>query len=146
MKGLIIIDFNRTLFDPETNSLFPGVIEFLSAYSKEYKLALIGKGDEKRANLIEELGIKKYFKYFSLIEEKTENDFLNCLKELKFNSKDAWSIGDRVKKEIMLSNKVGIRTIWFRNGKFASEIPVLELEKPNFTISSFKEIQNIISI
>ena len=143
MKGLIIIDFNRTLFDPETNSLFPGVIEFLSSYSKNYSLALIGKGAEKRANLIEELNIKKYFKYFSLIEEKSEEDFLACLKEMNFDKKDCWSIGDRVKKEIMLSNKIGIKTIWFRNGKFANETPTVELEKPTFTISSFVEIQQI---
>ena len=146
MKGLIILDFNRTLFNPETNSLFFGVIEFLSSYSKSYSLALIGKGDERRANLIEELDIKKYFKYFSLIEEKSEEDFLKCLMEMKVDKKDTWSIGDRVKKEIMISNKIGIKTIWFRNGKFASETATQEIEKPNFTVGSFEEIKKIIPL
>jgi FMN phosphatase YigB (HAD superfamily) len=146
MKGLIIIDFNRTLFDPETNSLFLGVIEFLQLYSKNYALALIGKGDDKRANLIEELGIKKYFKYFSLIEEKKESDFLECLKVMNFSAKDTWSIGDRVKKEIQLSNKAGIKTIWFRNGKFSTELPTCEIENPNYIISSFEELKGIILV
>ena len=61
MKGLIIVDFNRTLYDPDSNSLFAGVQEFLADYSQQYILALIGKGDDKRAHLIDELNIKKYF-------------------------------------------------------------------------------------
>jgi putative hydrolase of the HAD superfamily len=146
MKGLIILDFNRTLFNPETNSLFPGVIGFLNKYSKSYLLALIGKGGEKRANLIEELDIKKYFDYFSLIEEKSEEDFLKCLRGLQVDKTKVWSIGDRVKKEIMLSNKVGVKTVWFRNGKFANETPAQEIEKPTFTISSFEEISGIIPL
>ena len=59
MKGLIIVDFNRTLYNPESNSLFEGVQEFLADYSQKYVLVLIGKGDDKRAHLIDELHIKK---------------------------------------------------------------------------------------
>ena len=144
MKGLIIVDFNRTLYNTESNSLFAGVQEFLADYSQQYILALIGKGDDKRAHLIDELNIKKYFKYVLLKEEKEEADFSECV--TRFGAHNAWSIGDRIKKEIVLSNRAGLKTIWFRNGKFASELPEKAEEKPTFVVHSFHEIRSIISL
>jgi hypothetical protein len=73
MKGLIILDFNRTLYDPDTSQMLEGALEFLEDYSKMYSLALIGKGDDKRASLIGDLGIKRYFRYMKLKEEKEKN-------------------------------------------------------------------------
>lgn len=146
MKGLIILDFNRTLYDSDSSQLLDDALDFLKDYNKVYSLALIGKGDEKRASLINDLDIKKYFKYIKLKEKKEVSDFIECLKELKFDRKDVWSIGDRIKKEIVLSNQIGIKTIWLKNGKFSNELPSCEEEKPTFTASSFKEIRKIIPL
>lgn len=146
MKGLIILDFNRTLYDPDSQKLFDGVTDFLKSYCGKYVLALIGKGDEKRASLISDLGIEHYFSYIKLKEEKEEADFIECMNSLKSSNELAWSIGDRIKKEIFLSNKARIKTIWFKNGKFASEVPDKKEEEPNFIITSFKEINNIIPL
>lgn len=146
MRGLIILDFNRTLYNPDNNSLFDGVIEFLKDYSKTYSLAIIGKGDEKRSSLIDALNIKKYFEYIDLKEEKEDNMFKQCMQTLKFNPEQCWSIGDRIKKEIKMSKKFGIKTIWFKNGKFSLELPESKEEEPDFTVSDFKEIRNIIPL
>jgi len=146
MKGLIIFDFNRTLYEPENKATFRGVREFLDDYSKVYTLALIGKGDEKRKFLIEKLDIEKYFMNLILTEEKEACDFLKCLKELNYSKEKTWSVGDRIKKEILISNKLGLKTIWFRNGKFSSEIPIRSEEYPNFTVESFQDIRKIIPL
>lgn len=145
-EGLIIIDFNRTLYDPDRQSLFEGVREFLADYTKAYALALIGKGDDKRASLIQDLGIQHYFSYLKLKEEKEESDFLECMRTLGFGKERVWSIGDRIRKEIVLSNRAGIRTIWFQNGKFAHETPATPEEQPTFIIHSFKEIRDIVPL
>lgn len=146
MKGLIIMDFFRTLYNPDTKSLFEGVRDFLEEYSKIYTLAIVGKGDEKRTSLINDLNIKKYFKYIKLKTEKEESDFIDCLKELKFNKEYTWSVGDRIKKEIFLSNKLGLKTVWFRNGKFALEGPIKKEEEACFTIASFEDLKKIIPL
>ncbi len=145
-KGLIILDFNRTLYDPENKVLFNGVMEFLQDYSNAYHLAIIGKGDEKRAALIDELGIRGYFGYINLIEEKEEKIFMDCIKGFKVNRSNIWSIGDRIKKEIAVSNRLGLNTIWFRNGKFAAELPETDSEKPLFIVNNFTEIKDIIPL
>lgn len=146
MKGLIIIDFNRTLYDPDRKCLFEGVLDFLDAYSKNYALAIVGKGDEKRKELINSLNIKHFFKYIKINPEKEPDDFTKCMKEMNFNAEQTWSIGDRIKKDIVFSNQKGIKTIWFKNGKFADEIPESKIEEPHFTVSLFEEIKKIISL
>lgn len=146
MRGLIIFDFNRTLYDPEKHSLTEGVKELLDDYSKKYNLAIIGKSSEKRGSLLSDLGIKKYFRCIILKEEKEENDFLQCLKECNASKEHVWSIGDRIKKEIAISNRLGLKTIWFKSGKFSSEAPDTEAEEPNFTVTSFKDIRKIIPL
>ena len=144
MKKLIIVDFNRTLYDPDKKELMQGAKEFLEEYSKNYSIALIGKGGGERNKLINSLDIKKYFDYFKLVSNKSVDDFHNCLNYFNLKAQDSWSFGDRIKREIVLSNKVGLKTIWFKNGKFADEIPNHPDEEPNFTIRSFDEVKNII--
>ena len=144
MKGLIIFDFNRTLYNPDEKVLFPGVLEFLKDYSKVYDLAIIGKGDENRRALIEELNIKTYFKHIKIKEAKEKTDFQQCLEE--FNATNVWAVGDRIKREITIANSVGIKTVWFKNGKFADELPSSKEEEPKFIVQSFDEIRKIIPL
>jgi FMN phosphatase YigB (HAD superfamily) len=146
MRNLIIIDFNRTIFDPDSNKIFDGVLEFLSKYQIKYDLALIGKGEGERKDLLDSLDILKYFKFVKIEPEKKPEFFLECLNHFKIEPKEAWSIGDRIKKEIVISKKLGIKTIWFRNGKFKDEIPANKDEEPDYIIQTFKEIENIIHL
>ena len=146
MKGLIILDFNRTLYDPDSCSLSKVALDFLRDYSKVYALALIGNGDEKRYSLIDKLGIKKYFRYVKIKEKKEPADFTECMNKISFINKNSWAIGDRVKKEILISNKAGIRTIWLKNGKFRGELPSMDEENPSFTVKCFEEIRDIIPL
>ena len=59
---------------------------------------------------------------------------------------NTWSIGDRIKEEIVLSNRAKIKTIWIKKGKFADELPITNEEKPSFTVTSFEEIRKIIPL
>lgn len=55
-----IFDYNRTLFNPETEGLFPEVVGLLEKLRGRFKLALVAKGDAERAKQLEQLGIRKY--------------------------------------------------------------------------------------
>lgn len=142
--GLIIFDFNRTLYDPDRNCLAEEIDDILKTYRKKYVLAIVAKGDQKRMSLLAESGVKGFFQFISFKEEKTDEDYRECLDRFHFKPNQCWSIGDRVKKEIAISKKLGLKTIWFKNGKFAQETPADELERPDYTIASFAEIKNII--
>lgn len=140
----VIFDFNRTLYDPETGSFIKGAIASLDALKKDGMLLfLIGKGSNERANLINELGLHRYFDEIIVKEEKDLADF-QYLKE-KYSGADFYVFGDRVKKEIRFGNECGFKTIWFKNGKFAGELPESEDEKPWKTIFDFSELSEAIS-
>lgn len=141
-KNIIIFDFNRTLFNPDEESLFDGALEILDYLSnKSFTLILLGKGDQKRRNKIKALHIEQYFSEIHIVEEKS----LSQLEKIANQSGSVvYSIGDRIKKEIKLGNQFGFITIWFKNGKFSEEVPESKEEEPNHTISTLLELKNII--
>jgi putative hydrolase of the HAD superfamily len=142
IKGAII-DFNRTLYDPESSSLIPGAIDVLERLTNEgIKLCLISKRTkEERREQISELGLDKYFLDIQVLEDdKSQESFERCVRIMSLNPSEIAVLGDRVKKEIYLGNKLGMRTIWYKSGKFASELPQNKDEEPQYTITRLEEI------
>jgi FMN phosphatase YigB (HAD superfamily) len=138
----IIFDFNRTLYDPDSRALFEGVHDLLETLNRHYHLFLMGKGSIDRQNLITELGLGPYFEDIVVKEEKYLEDF-EFLRS-KHPAAEYYSVGDRIKKEIKFSNLNGMKTIWFKNGKFAGEGPDLEIEQPWKTITNLQELLGIL--
>jgi len=139
----VIFDFNRTLYDPENGAFVEGAISSIeSLRAKKVKLFLVGKGTNERANLINELGLHRYFDEIVVKEEKSLEDFEGLKK--RYPDEDFYVIGDRVKKEIKYGNQCGFKTIWFKNGKFAEEIPENPEEKPWKIIENFGDILKLV--
>lgn len=136
------------LFDPDKNSLSEGAAELLEYLVKSgYKLCLIAKkSNEEREGLISELGLPKYFLKIKVVEpEKTGEDFLECADIMDLNPQEIAVIGDKIKKEILIGNRVGMITIWFKSGKFSSELPEDLSEEPRYIITKLKDVINFLS-
>jgi len=139
IKG-IILDFNRTLFDPENGQLNLGVISVLEELALDYKLCLISiKSNEDRREQISRLGLDRYFSYVLVIDRyKTEDDFQQCLNSMSLAAKEVAVVGDRVTEEIYVGNKMGMRTLWYRSGKFSNVLPVNDAQSPDYTITKLE--------
>lgn len=146
MNKAIILDFNRTVYDPNTDSLVDGVLDFLEKYKGRFKLALICKGDKNRHEHFEQLGIKKYFDYIEIVPEKTKDVFLDCIKRLSASPELTWVIGDRVRLEIKIAKSLGMNTIWLRRDKFENDLPMKEVEAPHFEVTSFLMASKLIPL
>lgn len=135
MPKTIIFDFNRTLYNPDSDTLFPETLALL-AYAKTcgYQLFLVGKTGEGRDTRIQELQLTDFFTTVYLVAEKTLELFQ------KLSVGPTIIIGDRVRGEIMLGNQCGATTIWFKNGKFSTELPTTPTEEPTHTILSLAEL------
>ncbi len=97
-------------------------------------LVLIGKGGEDMQREVNRLGVSKYFKEIVFAEGgKDPNTFAKYLTE---PAKDTLLIGDRVRSELEIGNKLGSITIWVKQGKFAVEEPENEGQKPNYIVLS----------
>jgi FMN phosphatase YigB (HAD superfamily) len=140
----VIFDFNRTIYDPETDQLTPGAKEVLDSLKAEgVLLFLIARGSEDRRKRIEELGLLPYFERVVVNEDKSANSFRSCSEQCPPGT-EIFAVGDRVRREIRLANESGMTTIWYRSGKFANEEPQDTSEKPAFTISTLAQVRDLI--
>ena len=53
-------------------------------------------------------------------------------------------IGDRLDNDIIPAKRLGIRTIWFRQGRYAALAPRSKEEIPDATVSSLQELPSAI--
>lgn len=145
MKNIdvIIFDWKRTLYDPELKRLIDGAFKLLEfTKSKGIPMILVGKGGEDMQEEVKRLGVKKYFREIIFAEgEKDPNVFIPYISK---NPKQTFFIGDRVRSELEIGNKLGATTIWVKQGKFAKEKPENEAQQPDFT-TSLKECVEILS-
>lgn len=141
MIKAIIFDFNRTLYLPEIKKIPESSIELLKRLKDlGFVLALITIKENTKKEWIRK--ISRFFLIVKEVNQKTENDFLDILKELNLNKDDVLVVGDRVKIEIKIAKRLGLKTVWFRNGKFKDELPDID-EIPDYTISKLENILDL---
>lgn len=139
MIGIIIFDWKRTLYDPDNKSLIEGAVNLLEFIkNKNIPMVLAGKGGEDMQQEVSRLGMKKYFKEIIFAEGEKDPEVFQLL-ITKDDNKKTFFIGDRVRSELEIGNKLGATTIWVKQGKFAREEPITEIQYPNYTVSSLTQ-------
>ena len=137
----IIFDYNRTIFDPDADNLYPGIFNLLQKLSAKYELFLISRNEPTRKKRLEKLNIKNYFKKILFIDKKSKLIF----KEIAGDEKNVIVIGDSISDEIKIGNQLGFATIRIKKGKFAGKIPKNKNEVARFEVADISELENIIS-
>jgi FMN phosphatase YigB (HAD superfamily) len=145
MKKAIIFDFKRTIYDPDLGQLMPGTRSVLTSLKKKgYRLFLISHGSYPQT-LIKNLGIASYFEEIVVTPDKSVEDFRKLVAKHRLDPKSSFVVGDRVKGEIKMGNQLGLISIWLKKGLFASEEPSERQEKPDFIISTLKDILKLVT-
>lgn len=143
MNKLIIFDFNRTLYDPDTGQLIDGALRLVQyAAQSGYTLVLLAQATPSRANLIKELGLADFFAEIILTERKTLHHIHALEKKYQAKPKYSYLIGDRARGEIALGHAAGWQTIWLKQGRFATEIP--EGFTPSNTVTDLTSVHMLI--
>lgn len=143
MRKIVIFDFKRTIFDPDTGKLTSGTKQvLLTLKNRGFDLFLVSHGLFKKV-LIDELGVGSYFEGVIISKEKSVEDFKKIVSENNVGIKNSFVVGDRVRGEIAFGNSLGFQTIWLKKGLFAKELPSNYQERPNFVVSEIKEVLEI---
>ena len=142
-KIAIIFDFMRTLYNPESLALYSETLSLLEFLNEFSELHLITRKEGQREQLVEELGIKKFFTSINFLDRKTQKSFQKIINPKKEMYEEIYCIGDVVWEEIMIGNKLGWKTIWLKHGKFGNTIPKEEAEIPWKVITSLYEVKEI---
>ncbi|HLC36896.1 MAG TPA: HAD hydrolase-like protein [archaeon] len=140
---VIVFDFNRTLFDPDSSKLIEGALIVLDFFFKKFDLVLYSKKGEGRESLIFDLGLNKFFKKIISVESKSADDLIQLTNEWNLKPENFLIIGDRIKSEITAGKKAGFKTVWFKQGKFAFEEPSSPEEFPDFILSDLRNLINL---
>jgi phosphoglycolate phosphatase-like HAD superfamily hydrolase len=140
---LIIFDWHRTLYNPDEGVLMNGALELIQALKgKGVDLALISKAMEEDCDWILSFLPDGCFKKVILTSMKTPELFQSMNSEGRYDR--VIVVGDRIKGEIYCANKAGYETIWFKGGKFVSEVPNSPDEKPDHVIDELGEVLDLL--
>lgn len=138
----IILDYNRTIFNPETDDLYPDVLDLLIKISKNHELFLISRNEPQRKERLKDFDIANYFKQILFVDNKSYEVF----EEIAGESKNVFVVGDSISDEIKIGNQLGLITIRIKQGKFAKDMPRENDERAKFEIANISELGKIISI
>lgn len=148
---LIIFDWGRTLYNPETGLLFPETKDVLNTMqSRGYTLAIVAlatAGESKiqeRLRIIEEEQLTQFFASIKFDIANKDRLYASMLAELGASPKQTVIVDDRVIRGIQWGNAHGCTTVWVQNGKFAHEVPDEHTGVPNHTITSIGGLSNVL--
>lgn len=138
MIDIIIFDWKRTLYDPDAKSLVDGAFKLLEyVKSENIPVILVGKGGEDMQQEVDRLKVNRYFQKIIFAKGEKDPDVFKAF--ISDNPSKTVLIGDRVRSELEIGNKLGATTIWVKQGKFATEKPENKNQEPEYTVGSLTE-------
>jgi FMN phosphatase YigB (HAD superfamily) len=148
---LIIFDWGRTLYDPETGALFPETKPLLTyLQEREYTLAIVALATagqskiDERLEIIKNENLSQYFVSIKFAVEDKDKMYVETLHELEVKPGDVVIVDDRVQRGVRWGNENGHTTVWVKRGKFAHEVPDDTTGEPTYIISSIGELGKIL--
>ncbi len=109
---VVILDFNRTLYDPVAHTLFAGAEKLLKKLKQsKINIVLYSTESETRRLLIEELGLREYFNGVVFVKNKTADDLAEIIKQFNSIDNEIVIVGDNPEGELSLGVSLGLKTI-----------------------------------
>lgn len=154
---LIIFDLDDTLYDrtgqvPENYTdedisrivPFPGVREFLSTSPGKKVLVTKETVSGLQNRKIDALGLRHHFEAIMICHSDQEKK--DCFQQIisQFPNEEVWVVGDRVDSEIKYGKELGFKTVWLRHGNHAHQVPQEYGEIPDYELSVFSELSEIL--
>ena len=98
---------------------------------------------------LENLGVLRWFSHREVsgtfgIKKPDNRFFRTILDRAGFTPSEAIMIGDRLDNDIIPAKKLGLRTIWFRQGRYATLEPRVPDEIPDVTINDLEDLPSAV--
>lgn len=127
--------------------LFPKTKLTLKKLKKQrLKLAIVTKGlPIKQWEKILRLGIKNFFSLILISEDASKEIlFKRAMNKLKLKPSEVLCVGDRIKSEIKIGNKLGMTTARVLKGRFKNLKPENKSEIADYDIKNIYELPAVI--
>ncbi len=145
LETIKFFGLTKTPWHKEDECLFPETIECLRRIHEYYKIGIIANqslGSEER---LKRFGILQYIDVLvSSAEEGVEKPdkriFEIALERAGCNAAEAVMVGDRLDNDIVPANRLGMYTVWIRQGIWKHACPRDKWEQPDMIVENLRGI------
>ena len=135
-------------WDNSLEKLYDGTRSLLSYLHDKYKLGIIANQSLGTQERIDAWGIGKYF---DLVMASAETGvakpdlkiFTMALDKAKCDPSHAFMVGDRLDNDIIPAKKLGMKTVWVRQGFAIYQSIDDEEKKPDYIVDSIDELVDL---
>ena len=125
--------------------LYPDAKEVLQKLRQKYKLGIIANQDYGTEKRLVNFGIRSYIDLvIASAEEGVEKPDLRifqlALDRADCKPEEAVMVGDRLDNDIIPANKIGMKTVWIKQGYGGLSKPHSGEEQPDHTVDSLNEL------
>jgi len=141
-EALQFFSLQKTKWYTELEKPYPFTESILDELSKRYKLGIIANQSVGSAQRLADWGIGKYFDLVIAsaeegVEKPNPEIFRLALEQANCLPENAVMVGDRIDNDILPAKKLGMKTVWVKQG-FAKYQP--ESDVPDYTIQTLDDI------
>ena len=131
----------------ELEKLYDDADYVLERLSKKYKLGIIANQSDGLKDRLRELGILKYFNYvISSYDYKIQKPdirlFEIALKEAGLKACETAMVGDRLDNDIYPAKRIGMKTIWIKQGFGGMQKPLNDGYIPDVGVLNLTDLLN----
>lgn len=135
-------------WDNSLEKLYDGTRRLLSSLHGKYKLGIIANQSLGTQQRIDAWGIGKYFDIVIASAEAgcAKPDlkiFTMALDKAKCDPSHAFMVGDRLDNDIIPAKKLGMKTVWVRQGFAIYQSVDDESKRPDYTVDSIDELVDL---
>ena len=147
-KALEYYGLKSAPWNSDDEFVYPAAEECLRKLHKRYKIGIIANQVPGSRERLEKLGLLKHIDMVvaSAEEEVSKPDlriFQIALDRADCKAEEAVMIGDRIDNDILPANKLGMLTVWIKQGLGGLCEPTCDSEIPDCTISELSELIKI---
>ena len=136
-------------YRPELEVLYPEAKDVLAALSEKYTLGVIANQEEGLEKRLADFGIDKYLSVVvsSFEVKRIKPDpriFEYALEKAGCAAENTVMIGDRLDNDIFPAKRLGMGTIWIRQGFGGMQTPLDERYVPDARVETLGDILNLL--
>ena len=141
--GVVLPEWDNSL-----EKLYEGVFDLISYLHGKYKLGIIANQALGTQERIDNWGIGKYFDVVMASAEAgcakpDPKIFSMALDKAGCEPKDAIMVGDRLDNDIIPAKKMGMKTVWVRQGYAIYQSIDDESKRPDHIVDSIGELRGL---
>lgn len=135
----------------EMQVLYPETKEVLKKLASSYGLGVIANQPRETTQFLNKLGLSEYLDVVVLsncvgFAKPDSRIFLHALEEAKCKAEKAMMIGDRLDNDIAPAKSVGMLATRVKRGMMTCQVPLSELERPDYEIDSLRDLLTVLRI